>query len=168
VTGSNPALQSSVTAGRRTAHQIVHHIGFVYVLPGVTYEHDRQHVKPFLILYSWMADYVFHLAHYMFVAGCRFDNVDHFINFIGVEASVDPSATPPLDIGDVVTSHDVVPLFTSILSSLTTGRIVAFIRCAMGARCRCNYELLYHFRKNFLGFMLSLHERNQIKHPARE
>jgi hypothetical protein len=66
------------------------------------------------------------------------------------------------------TSHDVAPLFTSILSALTTGRIVAFIRCAMGARCRCNYELLYHFRKKFLDFMLPLHERNQINHPTRE
>jgi hypothetical protein len=58
-----------------------------------------------------MADYLYHLVHYMFVAACRFDNVDHFINFIGIEASTDPSATPTLDA--VAKSIDVAPLFTS-------------------------------------------------------
>jgi hypothetical protein len=72
-----------------------------------------------------MADYVYHLVYYMFVAGCRFDNFDHFINFIGIEARVDPSATTPLNVGDVATSHDVAPLFTSVLSSLRAERIVA-------------------------------------------
>ena len=63
-----------------------------------------------------MADYVCHLVHYMFVALCRFDNIDHFINCIGVEANIEPSATPPLDTNDVATSLDVAPLFTSIFS----------------------------------------------------
>ena len=79
----------------------------------------------FLNLYNWMAVYVYHLVHYMFVAACRFDNVDHFISFIGIVAYIDPSATPTLDADVVATSLDVATLFTSILSSLTTGRIVA-------------------------------------------
>jgi len=52
-----------------------------------TYEHDRRHVKAFLILYNWMADYVYHLAHYMFAAGCRSENVDQLTKFIDIVAS---------------------------------------------------------------------------------
>jgi len=37
----------------------------------------------------------------MFMVGCRFDNVDHFIDFIGIEANFDPSTTPSLDADDV-------------------------------------------------------------------
>jgi hypothetical protein len=68
-----------------------------------------------------MAHYVYHLVHYMFVAGCRFENVDHFINFIDIQANIDPSATPRLDADDVATSLDVVPALQSCHRSKLVG-----------------------------------------------
>ena len=46
-----------------------------------SYEHDREHmpprhVKAFLNPYNRMGDYIYHLAHYMFATGGRYDNVD--------------------------------------------------------------------------------------------
>jgi hypothetical protein len=49
-----------------------------------TYEHDREHVKAFLNPYIRTGDHIYHLAHYMFAAGCRSDNVEQFIKFIGI------------------------------------------------------------------------------------
>jgi hypothetical protein len=48
-------------------------------------------VKEFLNPYNRMGDYISHLAHYMFAAGCRSDNAD---KFIGIVASMDCSTTP--------------------------------------------------------------------------
>jgi hypothetical protein len=53
-----------------------------------------------------MADYVYRLVHYIFVSGCRFDNLDHFINFMSIEASINPSVTPTLDADGVAKSLD--------------------------------------------------------------
>jgi hypothetical protein len=44
-----------------------------------------------------MEDYMSYLGHYMFAAGCRSENLDQFIKFIGIVASMDWSATPTLD-----------------------------------------------------------------------
>jgi hypothetical protein len=41
----------------------------------------------FLNAYNRMGDYIYHLARYMFAAGCRSDNVDHFTKFIGIVAT---------------------------------------------------------------------------------
>jgi hypothetical protein len=46
-----------------------------------------------------MGDYMFPLAHYMFAARCRIDNVDRFTKFIGIVATMDWKATPPLQRG---------------------------------------------------------------------
>jgi hypothetical protein len=46
-------------------------------------------VKEFLNPYNRMGDYNYHLAHYMFAAGCRSDNMDHFTNLIGFVATID-------------------------------------------------------------------------------
>jgi len=59
------------------------------------------HVKAFLNPYNQMEDYIHHMAHYMFVAGCQFENMDQFTKFIGIAASMDWSATPTLDRGNV-------------------------------------------------------------------
>jgi hypothetical protein len=44
-----------------------------------------------------MVDYICHLVHYMFAAGCQAENVDQFTKSIGIVASMDRSATPTLD-----------------------------------------------------------------------
>jgi hypothetical protein len=67
-----------------------------------SYEHDREHVAAFLNPYSRMGDCIYHLSQYVFVAGFRFDNVDHFIKFIGIVANMDWIATPPLHCGPVL------------------------------------------------------------------
>jgi hypothetical protein len=46
-----------------------------------------------------MEDYIYHLAHYLFAAGCRSENVHQFTKFIGIVASFDWSATPTLHPG---------------------------------------------------------------------
>jgi hypothetical protein len=58
-------------------------------------------VKAFLNLYNRMGDYIYLLAYYMLVAGFRSDNVDQFIKFIGIVATMDWIAMPPLHHGHV-------------------------------------------------------------------
>jgi hypothetical protein len=41
------------------------------------------------------------MAHYKFAAGCPSDNVDQFTKFIGIVATTDCIATPPLHRGNV-------------------------------------------------------------------
>jgi hypothetical protein len=65
-------------------------------------ESTWRHVKVFLNPYNWMVDYINHLANYMFAVWCQSDNMDHFTKFIGIIATVDSSATPPLNCGHVV------------------------------------------------------------------
>jgi hypothetical protein len=43
-----------------------------------------------------MGDYLCHLAHHLFAAGCRSENVDQFTKFIDIVASMAWSATPTL------------------------------------------------------------------------
>jgi len=69
--------------------------------PTNTIESTQRHVKAFLNPYNRMEDYIYHLAHYMFAAGCRSENVDQFTKFIDIVASMDWSATPTLDTGNV-------------------------------------------------------------------
>lgn len=106
-----------------------HTIGFVYVRTRSqtnTIESTWRHVHAFFNTCNRMADYVYHLAHYIFVAGYLSDNVDHFTNLICIVASIDWSSTPPLHPGHVAMSVAVAPFPTSLLSLHTKGRIVAF------------------------------------------
>jgi len=67
-------------------------IGFVDVRTGAhtnTIKSTWRHVKAFLDLYKRMVDYIYHLAHYMFAAGCRSENVHQFAKFIGIVANMD-------------------------------------------------------------------------------
>jgi len=86
-------------------HKIVNHtIGFVYVHTVAhtnTIESTWRHVKAFLNPYNLMGHNIYHLAHYMFAAGCRSQNADHFTKFIGIVASMDWSATPTLHYSNV-------------------------------------------------------------------
>jgi hypothetical protein len=50
------------------------------------------------------------LAHYMFAAGSRSDNVDQFTKFIGIVATMDYSAIPPHLLGHAATKLAVAPL----------------------------------------------------------
>jgi hypothetical protein len=54
-----------------------------------TIKNTWRHVKALLNPYKRMGDYIYHLAHYMFAAGCRSENVDQFAKFIGIVASMD-------------------------------------------------------------------------------
>jgi hypothetical protein len=60
-------------------------------------------VKAFPNPYNRMGNYTHHIAHYTFAAGCRTDNVDQFTKFIGIVATTDCIATPPLHRGNVAT-----------------------------------------------------------------
>jgi hypothetical protein len=60
-------------------------------------------MKAFLIPYNRMEDYIYHLARYMFAAGCRSDNVDQFTKFLCIFATMDWSATHPHHRGYVAT-----------------------------------------------------------------
>ena len=51
-------------------------------------------VKAFLNRYNEMRDYIYHLAHFMFAAVCRSDNVDQFTKSIGIVASIDHMLQP--------------------------------------------------------------------------
>jgi hypothetical protein len=83
-------------------HQTVNHmIGFIDVRSGAhtnTIQSNWRHVKAFLNPYNR----IFHLAHYMFAAGCRSENVDQFTRIIGIVASMDWNATPTRHLGNVV------------------------------------------------------------------
>jgi hypothetical protein len=58
-----------------------------------TIESRWRHVKAFLNPYNWMADYVHQLAHYMFAARCRCENMDQFTKFIDNVANMDWSVS---------------------------------------------------------------------------
>jgi hypothetical protein len=61
-------------------------IGSVVVRSGAytnTIESTWRYVKAFLNRYNRMGDYFYHLAHYMFAAKCRSEDVDQFAMFIG-------------------------------------------------------------------------------------
>ena len=82
-----------------TRQTINHTISFIDMCTGAhmnTVESTWCHVKPFLNLYNQTADYIYHLAHYMFVVRCQSSNVDHITKFISMVATMDWSATPPL------------------------------------------------------------------------
>ena len=66
-----------------------------------TIENTWRRVKAFLNPYNRVGDYVYHLAHYMLVAGFRSDNVDQFFKFIGIVATMDWIAISPLHRGHV-------------------------------------------------------------------
>jgi hypothetical protein len=66
-------------------------IGFVDVRAGVhtnPFESTWQHIKAFLNLCYRMWDYICHLAHFVFAAGCLSENVYQFTKFIGDVASM--------------------------------------------------------------------------------
>jgi len=74
-------------------HQTANHtIGFVDERTGAhtnTTESTKRHVKAFLNPYNRVDDYIYHVAHYMFVAGCRSENVDRFTKVIDIIAIMD-------------------------------------------------------------------------------
>ena len=69
-----------------------------------SYAHDREHMMTFLSPYNRMGYYIYQLAHYMFAAGCRSDNVHHFTSSL---ASFQPRPGKPLP-----TSIAVISLLT--------------------------------------------------------
>jgi hypothetical protein len=84
-------------------HQNVNHlIGFDDMRTGAhmnTIESTWQHVKAFLNPYNRMGDYIYHLARYVFAARYQSDKVNHFTKFIGINPTMEWSATPPLHRG---------------------------------------------------------------------
>ena len=81
-----------------------HAIGFIDEQTGAhtnKIESTWRHVKAFFNPYNQVEDYICHLAHYMFAAGCQSQNVDQFTKFIGIVANMDWGATPTLDSGNV-------------------------------------------------------------------
>jgi hypothetical protein len=78
-------------------------ISFVDVLTGAhtnTIENSWRHVKAFHNSYKRMGD-IYHLAHYLFAAGCRSEKVNQFTKFIGIAESMDSSVTSTLDYSNV-------------------------------------------------------------------
>jgi hypothetical protein len=53
-----------------------------------TIESIGRNVKAFLSLYNRNGDYINHLAHYMFAAVCRSDNVNQFTKLNGILATM--------------------------------------------------------------------------------
>jgi hypothetical protein len=91
------------------------------------YEHDRGHMGlcegiPQSLLLDGGLHY---LTHYLFVAGCRSDNMNRFINFIDIVATMDWSATLPIRGCHVATKLTVAPLFTSVQPPTTTRKLEA-------------------------------------------
>ena len=86
-------------------HQTVNHtIGFVDQRTGAhtnTIESTWRRVKAILNFYNRVDDYIYHLAHYMFAAECRSENVDQFTKFIEIVASMDWSTPVSPDPGTV-------------------------------------------------------------------
>jgi len=84
-------------------HQTVNRtIGFVAERTDAhtnTIESTNRRAKAFLNPYNRVDDCIYHLAHYIFVAGCRSENVDQFTKIIGIVASMDWSASNGLDPG---------------------------------------------------------------------
>ena len=46
-------------------------------------------MKEFLNPYNRMWEYMYHLAHYMFAARCRSENMNHFTKFLDIVVTVD-------------------------------------------------------------------------------
>jgi hypothetical protein len=87
------AVRHSGTLKRTVTHTKLNHtIGFVDERNAAhtnTIKSTWQHVKAFLNPNNRVDDYICHLPHYMFAAGCRSENVDQCTMFIGIVASTD-------------------------------------------------------------------------------
>ena len=61
-----------------------------------------------------MVDYILHLAQYMLATGCRSGKIDHFINYIGIVASIDCNAKTSRNPSDVAASFAVAAMVIKI------------------------------------------------------
>jgi hypothetical protein len=93
------AAYRDIAAHGYTHFIVDHSISFVdehTVAHTNTTESTWRHVKACLNPYNRTGDYIYHLAHYMFAARCRYENMDHFTKFIDLVANKDWSVSPPL------------------------------------------------------------------------
>jgi transposase-like protein len=75
-----------------THHTVNHSIEFVHQRTGAhtnTIESTWRHVKAYLNPYNRKGDYIYHLAHYMFMARYRAEKVDPFTKFLHLIATTD-------------------------------------------------------------------------------
>jgi hypothetical protein len=75
-----------------------HSIGFIDPVTGAhtnTIECQWRHLKASLNPYNRQTDYIYQMAHYMFAARCRAQNIDQFTEFLHLVASTDCSTSAP-------------------------------------------------------------------------
>jgi hypothetical protein len=92
VTKFNPAQQSSVTVGEHTetSKRTAHTQTVIYKIESTWWR-----VKASLNLYNHTGDYMYHLAHYMFPAKCRIENIVQFTKYIGIVVTMDWTIEAP-------------------------------------------------------------------------